>query len=260
VSTTAPTRPDLSPGRRAVLAAGVVFSLALIAYGVLWLVAVLGRTSEERRSTLPASGGRLVVSAGSGDVLVVAGGGDQVEVTAHLRYGLRAPRLEQTAGADGVRLSADCGFWALNCSVAYTVAVPAGLPVEARSSAGDVTVRGLSRPVRVQSSAGDVRGIGLRSTDVTAGSSAGDVRLSFTDAPRRVEARTSAGDVELLLPGGGYRVDADSGAGDVRVDVPQDPGSDRWIRARSSAGDVRVVPDPAGLPGPGSPPSPSPPP
>jgi hypothetical protein len=70
-----------------------------------------------------------------------------------------------------------------NCSVSFDVTVPRGLAVEARSSGGDVVVRGAVGQLVLRSSSGVVRGEDLVVSDVIAHSSAGDVDLSFSAVP-----------------------------------------------------------------------------
>lgn len=275
----APPRPPLSPARRWVLGIGVVLSLIAIAYGVLLLVNLLGRTSEERRSVLPATGDRLVVSGSGGSVQVVGGAVDEVQVVVELRYGLGRPRVEQSSGPDGVRLSASCRWYSSFCSADFEITVPARFAVDADSSGGEITVQAISGAVIADSSGGgitvgeaggevrasssgggitvadaagavDLRSSGggitgerLRGPEARAESSGGGVRLGFATAPQLVEASSSGGGVEIRLPrtDGGYRVDASSSGGDRSVDVPTDPASSRRIRATSSGGDVRIL-------------------
>jgi hypothetical protein len=275
---TVPPRAPLSPTRRWVLGIGVVLSVATIAWGALLLVDLLGRTSEDRSTTLPATGGRLVVSSSGGDVRVAAGDVADVRVLAHLRYGLSAPRLVQEATADGVHLDASCPWYSSFCSVDYEITVPARLAVRAESSGGSITVRGVSGavntdssggsitvadttgsvrarssgggitissaagPVELDTSGGDVVATGLRG-DAAAESSGGSVRLVFDAPPTSVRASSSGGHVEVLLPRveGGYRVDASSSGGDHAIGVPTDPASSRRVVVRSSGGDARVL-------------------
>jgi hypothetical protein len=274
-----PGRPPLTPARRWVLAIGVVLSLVLIAWGALMLVNLLGRTTEERSATLPATGGRLVVSSSGGAVRVVSADVDDIRVVSRLRYGLSAPRLRQDSGPDGVHLAASCPWYSSYCSVDYEVTVPTGMAVRADSSGGSITVRGISGAVEtassggsitvadstggvrarssggsvtvsaatgsvdLESSGGSILGDRLRAGEVHAESSGGGVRLIFAVPPDLVEASSSGGGVEVLLPrvAGGYRVDASSSGGDRVVEVPTDPASAREVSARSSGGDVRVL-------------------
>jgi hypothetical protein len=267
-----------------VLAVGVVLSVAAIAWGAFQLVNLLGRTSEDRSATLPATGGRLVVSSSGGSVRVVTGDVTDIRVVSHLEYGLSAPRLRQDAGPDGVRLDASCPWYSSLCSVDYEIIVPTGMAVSAESSGGSINVRGVTGAVEagssggsitvtdatgsirahssggsitvnsstgavdLDSSGGSIVGTGLRGGQARAESSGGGVRLVFDVPPDLVEATSSGGDVEVLLPrvAGGYRVDASSSGGDQTVDVPTDPASTRRVTVQSSGGDARVLSTEAG--------------
>jgi hypothetical protein len=274
----APPRAPLSPARRWVLAAGVVLSVLAIAWGTLHLIDLLGRTSEDRSATLPATGGQLVVSSSGGGIRITAGDVPDIRIVAHLRYGLSAPRLRQESGPDGVHLDASCPWYSSFCSVHYEITVPSGIAVRAESSGGSITVRGVSGAIDTESSGGSVTvaeatgsvrahssggsvtvdsssgsvdldssgggivGTGLRG-DARAESSGGSVRLVFDAPPSSVQASSSGGKVEVLLPRveGGYRVNASSSGGDQQVDVPTDPASTRQIEVHSSGGDARVL-------------------
>lgn len=280
----APERPPLTQARRWVLAVGVVLSVAAIAWGALQLVNLLGRTSEDRSSTLPATGGQLVVSSSGGSVRVVAGDVTDIRVVSHLEYGLSAPKLHQESGPDGAHLDASCPWYSSFCSVDYQITIPSGMAVRAESSGGSITVRGVTGPVDTESSGGSVTVIettgsirahssggsvnvtssagaldldssggsiqatGLRGGTAHAESSGGSVRLIFDVPPDLVEASSSGGKVEVLLPrvAGSYRVDASSSGGDQEVEVPTDPSSSRRIIVRSSGGDARVLSTTAG--------------
>jgi hypothetical protein len=275
----APRRAPPTPVRRWVLAVGVVLSVAAIAWGALQLANVLGRTTEERSATLPATGGRLVVSSSGGSVQVTAADVDDIRVVSKLRYGLSAPELRQDSGPDGVHLAASCPWYSSWCSVDYEITIPTGLAVSAESSGGSITVSGGSGAVDVsssggsvtvtetagsvrahssggsvtvravtgtidlESSGGSVLGTGLRGGDARADSSGGSVRLVFDVPPDLVQASSSGGMVEVLLPqvDGGYRVDASSSGGDQVVEVPTDPASARRVTVHSSGGDARVL-------------------
>lgn len=275
---TAPPRAPLSPARRWVLGVGVVLSVVVIAWGALQLITILGRTSEDRTATLPATGGQLVVSSSGGGIRIAVGEVSDIRVVAHVEYGLARPGLRQDSGPDGVYLDASCRWFDNLCSVDYDITVPTGLAVRAESSGGSITVRGVSGDIDARSSGGSitvadasgavrarssggsvtvasatgdvdldtsggsVTGTGLRG-DARAESSGGSVRLTFDAPPRSVQASSSGGRVEVRLPrvDGGYRVDATSSGGREVVEVPTDPTSERQIRVRSSGGDARVL-------------------
>jgi Putative adhesin len=204
----------------------------------------------------------LVIDDASDVRLTSAPPGAELRVVARVTEGLGSPQrdIEQRSGT--LALSSSCGFFFDSCDVEYDVAVPRGtelrvdansgdihaddltstVPVELKSSAGDVTAADVSAPeLRLSSSAGDVEARGVRADRVRVESSAGDVFLSLRSAPRSVDAESSAGDVGIVLPDELYRVDASTSAGDTDTrDVRTDPSSQRVVNVRSSAGDVRV--------------------
>ncbi|MFL6128441.1 MAG: hypothetical protein ACJ73E_05190 [Mycobacteriales bacterium] len=274
----------LSSARRWVLAVGVLLSVAAIAWGVLLLVNLLGRTTEDRSATLPATGGQLILSSSGGGIRVAVGDVTDIRVVSHLVYGLSAPRLRQDAGPGGVRLAASCPWYSSLCSVTYEITLPTGMAVRAESSGGSISVRGVTGAVDTSSSGGPITvsettssirahssggsvtvtastgavdldssgggivGTGLRGDRARAESSGGSVRLVFDAPPRLVEASSSGGGVEVRLPrvDGGYRVDATSSGGGQVVDVPTDPASTRRVTVHSSGGDARVLSSDAG--------------
>jgi hypothetical protein len=255
----------LSPMRRLILLVGGLLSLAVIAWTALSLVDLMGRVSYADDRVLPAAGQHLVVR-GSGDLEISASTDGRVHVHTAVRYGLYRPRLVQESTPDGVLLDGGCRGWIgfNSCTVDYAVQVPREFTVEVHSTAGDVSVAGLSGsvsvsttagdvsadqdtgPITLSTHAGDVRATHLGSRTVTATTHAGDVQLTFTAPPGTVTARTSAGDIDVAVPAGtegGYLVTATSNAGDEHVDSRlQSATSWRRITASSSAGDVSVHP------------------
>jgi hypothetical protein len=276
----APRRVPLRPARRWVLAVGVVLSLAAIAWGVLLMINLLGRTTETTSSTLRPDRPVLTVSAAGGGIRVTGGDVSDVRITTRLTYGWGKPRITQESGPDGIRLDISCPWWTFVCGASYDVVVPRAFEVRADSSGGSVIVRDLSGrleatssggsitasnvtgpvradssggaiildgaggPLDLHSSGGGIRATGIRGAEVSAGSSGGGIRLEFATPPDRVTADSSGGGVELLLPAvtGGYDVEASSSGGGRTVDVPTDSASTRKVTARSSGGSVKVLP------------------
>jgi hypothetical protein len=115
--------------------------------------------------------------------------------------------------------------------------------LDLRSSAGPVTATEVvATTLQLRSSAGPVSADRTRAVRVTAETSAGPVDLELLSPPLSVDADSTAGGVTVRVPDVGYAVDAHTSAGEERVDVRQNPGARRKIRADSSAGDVNVLP------------------
>ncbi|HET7228493.1 MAG TPA: hypothetical protein VFJ16_00690 [Longimicrobium sp.] len=107
-----------------------------------------------------------------------------------------------------------------DADVEFTVRVPAGVRLAARSVSGDVDVRGLRGPVDAASVSGDVHV--SSSAEVRANSVSGDVFASLGRIPGDgLEFRSVSGNVTLELPAG---TDADFQArtlsGEIESDFP----------------------------------------
>lgn len=135
----------------------------------------------------------------------------------------------------------------------------AAVPVDLRTGAGSISLRGSFGDVRAESQAGQVRLAGSfaavdahsnagrvevagRAERVTAETEAGRIEVSLPDsAPQSVTARSSAGGVDVDVPNGGYAITAETDAGRSSIEnLVNDPNSPRRIEARSNAGSVRV--------------------
>jgi Putative adhesin len=167
--------------------------------------------------------GAIVIDGNAGDVTLVHGSG-RVAVRETQHYLLHRPHLGQSVRDGVLTLKPHCGtHWHFSCSTDLRVEVPAGVRLDVRTGAGDVTGRQVdARDVRVHTGAGDVT-------------------LSLVGPLSRVSAESGAGDVDLGVPHGTYAVDADTGAGDSEVHaVVQDDNAASRIRLRSGAGDVTL--------------------
>jgi hypothetical protein len=281
----------LTPLRRGILAAGFLLSLGVIALAVLSLVDSMGHTNRRESWDVPVDGKSLTIHSGSGGIDLFHSNDGKVHVQTDLEYGVIQPQLSHDTAPDGsIRLEARCNTWIpfQHCEVHYTVQVPDGLTIDVRSGAGDVSATGLTGTMTLHSAAGDVNatdlngkinlsssagdvnatrvgkgeltmhssagevfGNNLTNPRTKATSTAGDVNLTFTEAPTDVNARSTAGDVILALPNGdkrGYEIASDgSRSDDDHIDPSLQTGNDaRTIHVSSSAGDVTVVSTSAG--------------
>ncbi len=234
-----------------------------------------------RRDDLRFEGVKAIrLDSGAGDITLRGTTASSVSGSRRVQRSFTSPSYRETLEADGTLvIRSRCnGFIVVNCGVTYDLFVPEGVSVQGvasggdialsnimkdvdvRSSAGDVTARDMGGNLILQSSAGDVRVTGSSGTlqlvssagdvvvtganasSVEATSSAGDVRLSFRNAPRSITASSSAGDVAVGVARSstGYRVDASTSAGDTTVQIKSDPESPMRMKLRSSAGDVSV--------------------
>ena len=234
----------MSPGTRSLLrVSAVVLAVGAVLVSTLSIVGVLGRESVRIDRTYP--GIRVVdIDVGAESVEIVAGAGSRTQIRRVVSWSLGRPTVSQRRQGDRLVVRSNCPIsFGRGCGGTLRLAVPAATEVRADVSGASITVGGMSGVLVLTSSAGSVRGRGLVSPDVTASSSAGSVSLTFAVPPSRVSTESSAGSVQVLVPRGSetYRVDASSSAGSSKVSVRTDPGSSRTIKARSSAGSVRVA-------------------
>lgn len=254
-------------GRNGWRVAGLLATTVALAAGglVVWrlLAGPEVRHTEAQDQTYRHAISRLEVDLSAGDLTLAVGDPGQVAVRRSLHWTGNRPVFSEQWLGDTLHLTANCPHEQQNCFLDYTVRVPAGVSVRAHTDAGDLTVgaiggtldlttdAGATRlqdtagPVRARSQAGEIIATGLRSTTVDAVTTAGDVRLRFTEAPALATARTDAGEVEIALPHtgsgvDGYQVQADTEAGSRQVSVGEDSAGRHSIVAHTAAGDVTV--------------------
>ena len=251
----------LTAGRRTLLLFGTPVSILFIGYGGLAIINTIGLTHYVQTYTEVPQSQAITVKAEVGSVHLEPSPDSKVHVTVKGLYSLSKPTIKVASTPTGITLKGSCSrFAVISCTENIVVQVPASFAVTASSDGGDVRVTGLTGTLHLSSTAGDVRDDGgsgdltmissagdvkatnLRSTTVTASSSAGDVDLDFAVAPTKVEAGSSAGDVTVRVPDVGYDVTTESSGGDAHTRIKTDPSSPRSIDAHSSGGDVTVSP------------------
>jgi Putative adhesin len=259
----APAHRTPLPIRRALFVVAALLALFLMLVGAYNIVDVASRHTTTERASF--DGVRSLVIEDASDVrLTGAPARAPLEVVTRATEGLRTPERSVERGPGGeLSLGSSCpGFFGGQCSVDYTISVPAGTVVRAEADAGDIVAERLTTTeplmldssagdveaidvtapsIELSSSAGDVEGRGLSAERIDLHSSAGDVEASLDTPAQRLIAESSAGDVELLVPDVVYDLSASSSAGDVDARVASDPDSRRVLTAHSSAGDVSVA-------------------
>lgn len=224
---------------------GALLLTFLIACGAYGLSDVAARHSFDIRTSYPGVQA-LQVEGGDGDVhLTAAPAGSAIAVVEHITEGLTSPHSEAVLAADGVlHLSAGCSsVFSNSCGASYSISVPAGVAVDARSADGSVEASNLttSRALKLRSSNGDVTALGIQAANVTLQSGNGDVAATLDQAPTRLEAGSGNGDVTLTVPNTTYAVHASAGNGTVSDSTLRtDPSSSRTISVSSGNGDVTI--------------------
>jgi hypothetical protein len=221
---------------------GSVFAVLALVAGTASAAAWLARRTQVQDQAYPGPITRLVIDASSGDLTLLPGD-PGVRVHRHLTWSWTKPVIQESWDAGTLHIVTHCPVVNFgDCAVDYTLRLPAGTPVEAHTSTGDVTVRDWSGPLALTTSTGDVTGTGLSSPSAQTKASTGDVSLAFVHAPSQVQARTSTGDVTIRVPpGGAYQVRTDVSTGDVRVGVAQVTTGGGSIEARTSTGDIDII-------------------
>jgi len=101
----------------------VVLSLLLIAIGVLWIIARIAETTQERSFTFTDPAQRLSVNSPAGDITVTSSSDEQVHVTRRGTFGVFRPTMREELTSSGLALEADCR-WFARCRIDYRIAVP----------------------------------------------------------------------------------------------------------------------------------------
>ncbi len=245
----------------AVFTVGVVIAGTLVAWSLLRPSDVKTETTAQTFAK-PISHLIFLDFEGS-DVIVEAGHDGEVKVRRELRWsGDDRPQTTEAFQGDALTVSHTCGSAERDqCSMRYTITVPAGVDIQAETTAGDLTVRditgaieahvvsgdivlsGSTGQVKVGSVSGDIRATGLRSSKVELNGVSGDVELGFAAAPQHVSVVVVSGDTQVRVPAGSgpYRVDIQAGSGDQSVTVDRASGAERAIGVRSTSGDNSVT-------------------
>jgi hypothetical protein len=199
----------------------------------------------------------------SGSLFVKAGKGSAAEITRKLVWrGTKPPRYTETFQEQTLNISYECDL--RDCSIDYSVVVPEGVEVRAKTSSGDVEVTAMAGPVDVRTTSGDVRLTAVKgavTVEVTSGdvtgedlacaradisTTSGDVNLGFVTAPQEIRRRGTSGDTTILVPGDvsqgrePYAVEVRTNSGDQTINVDRSQSATRKIEVESTSGDVRI--------------------
>ena len=314
----------LTPARRSVLAVGVPAVLAVIllavwgwAHAGVRFLAFREQTGYSVRFSVPVTSGHVRVTNSNGDITFRPVTSHRIEVQGKLTGTFSRPRLRHRTSAAGLQLDPYCRVGIGICSIEFAIGVPAGLPVSAtdsfgnlraaslhgpvglsdnsgdlavsaltgtirlNDSFGNITARNLAGSIVLVNNSGDIQGsgftgdtqirdsfgnvsvTGLAAADVTASNNSGDVVLSFSRVPDRVQVTDAFGNVTLKLPPGPatYRVQAQTTFGNRSVSVPQSPSAGHVITVTNNSGDITIANEPGNPPSaPGVPSKPAAPP
>jgi Putative adhesin len=221
----------------------------------------LSRGVEHDSRAFPVQAARLVIDLSSGgDLTLSTGRPGRVQVNSDVTWSVSKPKVAWSYD-DGVLRLQTAGYLSPfgHFSDSFSVLVPPDMPVDVRSGSGDITAVDLAGDLKLDTGtgtvavynpagrldlsdgSGDVVVSGASSSVVNAGTSSGNVRLSFEAAPLAVNASTSSGDVRVAVPAGTrYSVQKETQSGSLDGDVTSYPGAANTISARTYSGTVTV--------------------
>jgi hypothetical protein len=115
--------------------------------------------------------------------------------------------------------------------------------IQLDNNSGDIQASGVTGDTRLQDSFGTIAVTGLAADDVVASNNSGDIRLTFTRVPQRVNVTDSFGSITIVLPRGAtaYRVTTHDSFGATNVAVPRSPTARNVITASNNSGDITIV-------------------
>lgn len=228
-----------------------------------WLVGLSAETVTSTSSfARPVS--LIVFDVDDGDLMLAPGPAGEVAVERRLAGTWAEPTVTETWDGTVFRVVGGCADGPLRlgfdpgCVAAYTMAVPAGVVVDARTRTGDIEARGLEGEARLSSvndsitvadmagqlalhtTSGEIVGTGLQSSRVAVRAGRGDVDLRFAAPPDRITVAAQNGTVIIEVPAGDrYRVSV-STTGSQEIDVVHDPDAVRTIEVRSTNADIEI--------------------
>ncbi|WP_049563546.1 DUF4097 family beta strand repeat-containing protein [Nonomuraea sp. SBT364] len=224
------------------LGAGAALMIAVLIGLSLW--SWLARETATQRQTHQRAVSRITLDLGIGEVRLVPGEAGRVDIERRLTWSGPKPALQEQWSGDALRIQASCDEELLiaACWVSYTIRVPAGTAVDARTAEGDITLRDLTGALRLTTETGAITGTGLRAADVEADAVLGDIALRFVRAPLSLRADSEAGDIDVEVPeGDDYALDIRGGLGEPAVGVRATTGAANEISVRNTTGGIRVA-------------------
>lgn len=205
--------------RRLVATIGVVaLLLAAAASTVLFSSAVdeTGTVDPDMEAT------RVEIEVDAGAITLVPADELTVTVRKHAGRFAATPSTTSETTSGTLRVTGTCSGMGIGpCRTSVTIAMPPGIAIKARTSAGSIT--------------GEIVQGSLEAT-----TSAGPIRLTVTGEASHLSATTEAGPIDLVVPDDVYTVDARSSLGPTRVEVDTNDDAPRVIRAHSEVGPITI--------------------
>lgn len=241
----------------------VLFAVAVIAVGALWMVFTVVVQSEKSESmTVEEDVTQIEITIDSGKVELRPSATSSTSVASDQTYVLNAPSFERKTEGSTLKVKAECGSFRLGvCRSDLIVDVPSGASVSVDSKSASVQATELRNSLRIEggsgnitttrliadadlsTGSGNVSMTGTSSLRVKVATESGKVDLSTATGAESVEVNTKSGDASVQSPEnfGPYRVDATSSTGTATVSIRTDANAQRAITVRSASGDVKVA-------------------
>jgi hypothetical protein len=224
----------------------VAISALVVVGGAVALAVGALASTRERVVSYPVAGELRGVAfdLADGAIMIVGGGrADAVTVQRTERFAFGHGAESSRSVEDGVfHVRSRCPTSLLgDCRVSYRIVVPDNLPVEVRTSSGDVRLRDYRGSAMLASESGDIDVAGFCGFSLDARNDTGNVAAQTACAPPKLSLRANSGAVHAIVPPGSYDLDAESASGSERVrGVKATSEAPFSIRALSASGDVTV--------------------
>jgi DUF4097 and DUF4098 domain-containing protein YvlB len=240
---------------------GAVLTLAVVAWGTVSVVDLIGHTTDVQPIAYGAQVRNIVIRTGSGSVTVRGSSRADISGQRTVEHSWQTPTVDEHVDGDTLTLTGHCQFGAVAwCSVSYTLDVPSGVHVDVDSGSGTVSMANLdgdvvahtgagtidatelSGPLDLETGAGSVSATQLTSATLLAQSGAGSLHVQFVRPPTKVEAHSGAGSIDVEVPrdGTAYAVTGTTGHGSREIKVATAPGSNHVLQLESGAGSTSV--------------------
>jgi hypothetical protein len=169
------------------------------------------------------------------------GGANTISVTEKLR-GKATTRKDVTGSSATLTARCPSGFsFGVDCSVDYTVSMPARVMLDVDGAAGDMKLIGPFADATVSTKAGRVHGTSLGAGTYEVTTNAGEVNLTFATPPNSVKVKSDVGRVVLTVPGGTkYAVTTDTTVGLTDVKVDRDASSTHRLDVTTTVGTITI--------------------
>lgn len=223
----------------------IVLVTFFVVAGAFIAVGFLTRDTDTEQTTFGAADvSMLSVDIESGDVTMMAEDRTDILVETEMTSTFWSDaEAVMTKQGDRITLEDDCAFLSFaGCEVDYTVRLPEDADIElvVEAAAGSIEIVGAGAPVDARTTAGDVSLTRYEGTDASIETTAGNATFSGVEAPENLRVVTTAGSVGIEVPDDVYRIDTETTVGDVDIEVRQDPDSTRTIYAETTAGDITI--------------------